>query len=338
MLYSIVKKLLFLRDPETAHDAALRLLENFQESPIGAAFLRGLAGHAPSQPVRVMGLEFTHALGIAAGFDKDARCVLALQDLGFAFVEVGTVTPRPQPGNPRPRLWRFPEAEALVNALGFPGEGMHAVRMRLLSLRESARLTIPVGINLGKNKDTPFIAAVADYLSVLEHLHDVGDFFVINVSSPNTAGLRDLQAVETLRPLLSALQERNHIRGHKPLLVKIAPDLADEDVAAVGRLSRELGLTGVVAGNTTIRRDVVPRAAHLDRGGLSGAPQFTRTTELLTILRSELASDQVLIAAGGITSNERFVSALALGANLAEVYTAFIYRGPRCATLLTKHP
>ena len=326
-----MKKLLFLREPEAVHEAALRMLENFQESPVGAAFLRGLAGRTPEKSVHAMGLEFRHPLGMAAGFDKDARCVLALQDLGFAFVEVGTVTPRPQPGNPRPRLWRFPEAEALVNSLGFPGEGMHAVRIRLLSLQESARLTIPVGINIGKNKDTPLGGAVADYLSVFEHLHDVGDFFVVNISSPNTAGLRDLQTVESLRPLLGAVQERNHIRGHKPLLVKIAPDLADEDVAAVGRLSRELDLTGVVAGNTTIKRDLISRAAHLDRGGLSGAPLFARTTALLAILRSELASNQILIAAGGISTNERLSSALASGATLAEVYTSFIYRGPRCA-------
>jgi dihydroorotate dehydrogenase len=338
MCYSLLKKLLFLRDPEAAHEAALRLLENFQESPIGAALLRGMAGRIAMQPVCAMGLEFQHPLGMAAGFDKDARCALALQDLGFAFVEVGTVTPRPQPGNPQPRLWRFPEAEALVNALGFPGEGMHAVRARLLSLRESARLTIPVGINLGKNKSTPIAAAVADYLSVLEHLHDVGDFFVINISSPNTPGLRDLQAVESLRPLLSALQERNHVHGYKPLLVKIAPDLADDDAAAVGRLSRELGLAGVVAGNTTIRRDLVLRAAHLNCGGLSGASLFARTAVLLKILRGELAADQTLIAAGGISSAERLTQVLALGANLAEVYTAFIYRGPRCAKLLTQRP
>ncbi|MCX6601191.1 MAG: quinone-dependent dihydroorotate dehydrogenase [bacterium] len=336
MLYSLLKKLLFLRDPEIAHESALRLLSGLQDSPAGSALLRALAGRVSTAPVQTMGLEFAHPLGIAAGFDKDARCVLALQELGFAFLEVGTVTPRPQPGNPRPRLWRFPEAEALVNALGFPGEGMEAVRVRLDSLRESGVLRIPVGVNIGRNKDTSGDQAASDYIEVLDHLHDVTDFFVVNVSSPNTAGLRDLQAVDKLRPLLSALMEHNHARGAKPLLVKIAPDLADDDVIAVGRLARELGLAGVVAGNTTIRRDLVPRAAVLDRGGLSGAPQFPRAVELVRLLRSELAEHQTLIAAGGISSSDRLARVLSLGADLAGVYTAFIYLGPRCVKQLLK--
>jgi dihydroorotate dehydrogenase len=336
MLYSLLKKLLFLRDPEMAHESALRLLAALQDSTAGSALLRALAGRVPTAPVQTMGLEFAHPLGIAAGFDKDARCVLALQELGFAFVEVGTVTPRPQGGNPGPRLWRFPEAEALVNALGFPGEGMEAVRVRLDSLRESGLLRIPVGVNIGRNKDTSGDQAASDYIEVLDHLHDVADFFVVNVSSPNTAGLRDLQAVDKLRPLLSALMERNHARGAKPLLVKIAPDLADEDAIAVGRLARELDLAGVVAANTTIRRDLVPGAAALDRGGLSGAPQFPRTVELVRLLRAELAEHQTLIAAGGISSSDRLTRLLSLGADLAGVYTAFIYLGPRCAQRLLK--
>lgn len=336
MLYSLLKKLLFLRDPEMAHESALRLLSALQDSPAGSALLRALAGRVSTAPVQTMGLEFAHPLGIAAGFDKDARCVLALQELGFAFVEVGTVTPRPQGGNPRPRLWRFPEAEALVNALGFPGEGMEAVRVRLDSLRESGVLRIPVGVNIGRNKDTSGDQVASDYIEVLDHLHDVADFFVVNVSSPNTAGLRDLQAVEKLHPLLGALMERNHARGAKPLLVKIAPDLADDDVIAIGRLAHELALSGVVAGNTTIRRDLVSRAATLDRGGLSGAPQFPRTVELVRLLRAELAEHQTLIAAGGISSSDRLARLLSLGTNLCEVYTAFIYLGPRCVKRLLK--
>ena len=336
MLYSLLKKLLFLRDPEVVHESALRLLSGLQDSPAGAALLRALAGRGRAAPVQTMGLEFMHPLGIAAGFDKDARCVLALQELGFACVEVGTVTPRPQGGNPRPRLWRFPEAEALVNALGFPGEGMEAVRVRLDALRESGFLRIPVGVNIGRNKDTSSDGASSDYVEVLDHLHDVADFFVVNVSSPNTAGLRDLQAVDKLRPLLGALTERNHARGARPLLVKIAPDLADDDAIAVGRLARELGLAGIVASNTTVRRDLVPRAAALDRGGLSGAPQFPRTVELVRLLRAELADYQTLITAGGISSSDRLTRVLSLGANLAEVYTAFIYRGPRCVKRLLK--
>jgi dihydroorotate dehydrogenase len=336
MCYSLLRRLLFLRDPELAHESALRLLSGLQDSPAGSVLLPALAGRVHAQAVPAMGLEFAHPLGMAAGFDKDARSVLALQQLGFAFVEVGTVTPRPQPGNPRPRLWRFPEAGALVNALGFPGEGMHAVRVRLDALRERGRVRIPVGVNIGKNRDTPDTEAASDYLKVLDHLHDVADFFVVNVSSPNTPGLRDLQAVDRLRPLLSTLIEHNQSRSARPLLVKIAPDLADDDVVAVGRLARELDLTGVVAGNTTIRRDLVPRASRLDCGGLSGAPQFPRTVELVRLLRSELAHHQTLVAAGGICTAERLLRVLSLGANLCEVYTAFIYLGPRCVKRLLR--
>ncbi|MBU0507477.1 quinone-dependent dihydroorotate dehydrogenase [bacterium] len=333
-MYSTLRKILFLRDPESAHESALRSLTLLQSCPTGRAILRRTAGNVPDAPCELMGLRFRHRIGLAAGFDKDARCVLALQELGFAFVEVGTVTPRPQPGNPRPRLWRFPEAEALVNAMGFPGEGMERVGVRLRRLRESGKLRIPIGINLGKNADTPPEEITSDYLKVFRHLDELGDYFVVNVSSPNTAGLRDLQAVERLRPLLEALTEMNAWRLKKPLLVKIAPDLADDDAAAVGRLVRDLKLAGIVAGNTTIRRDLVSRAASLDRGGLSGAPQFPRTLQVLAILRGQLTDRQVLIAAGGISAAERVQQCLRLGANLVQVYTPFIYLGPRCVSKL----
>jgi len=333
-MYSLIRKLLFLRDPESVHASAVQTLSALQSCAMGRAALRAIAGRIPEEPIELMKLRFRHRLGIAAGFDKDARCVLALQELGFAFVEVGTVTPRPQAGNPQPRLWRFPEAEALVNALGFPGEGMDVVHARLSKLRERNRLRIPIGINLGKNADTPSEKAVSDYLQVFRRLDELGDYFMVNVSSPNTAGLRDLQAIERLRPLLCALTEMNAWRLKKPIFVKIAPDLADDDLAAVGELVHELKLAGVVAGNTTLRRDLVPRAAHLDRGGLSGALQFPRTKEMLTVLRRELAPDQILIAAGGISTPERARECLALGANLIQIYTPFIYLGPRCARKL----
>ena len=337
-MYDLIRKLLFLRDAERAHDSAVVLLERLQSNSSRRALLRLMAGTRPSVPRRAMGLAFAHPLGVAAGFDKDARVVLALQELGFSFVEIGTVTPRPQPGNPRPRMWRFPEAQALVNALGFPGEGMVCVGARLRALREGGRLAIPVGVNLGKNAETPLESAAGDYVAVFEHLHELGDYFVVNVSSPNTPGLRDMQSIERLRPLLSELMERNTRLGAKPLLVKIAPDLADEDIAAVGRLTADLGLGGVVSGNTTVRRELVPRAAMLDRGGLSGEPLFPRTAVVLRLLRSELKSDQCLIAAGGISNAARLKEALAIGADLVQVYTSFIYRGPRCVHSLLAHP
>lgn len=336
MFYEYFRKIAFLRDAESVHDTVLNRLEKMQRSAAGRRIIRMAAAGISSQPVNVLGQRFKHPLGIAAGFDKDARVVPALQELGFAFVEVGTVTPRPQPGNPKPRIWRFPEAEALVNALGFPGEGMEIVGQRLRSLRESGLLRIPVGINIGKNAKTPVADAIRDYRSVFDHLYEWGDYFVVNVSSPNTPGLRDMQAIEMLKPLLSDLAETNAARKGKPLLIKIAPDLADEDVAAIGRLVRELNLAGIVAGNTTVRRDLVPRASAIGCGGLSGTPQFPRTVELVKILRGELAERQAVIAAGGISSRERLRHILACGANLAQVYTSFIYLGPCCVRKLLK--
>jgi dihydroorotate dehydrogenase len=329
-VYTLIRKIAFLRDAESVHDSAMRFFSLAQQSAVGRALLRALAGPHAALPVQAMGLSFAHPLGVAAGFDKDARTVLALQELGFAYVEVGTVTPKPQPGNPKPRIWRFPEAQALVNALGFPGEGMARVHERLTVLRESSLLKIPVGINLGKNAATSAEDAVKDYLAVLDGLYELGDYFVVNVSSPNTVGLRDLQSVARLRPLLEPLAELNASRRAKPLLVKIAPDLNDLDVVAVGELARDLNLAGIVAGNTTIQRGIVPRAAAIDRGGLSGAPQFQRTAQLLSLLRPVLRSDQTLIAAGGIFSAANRAHCQRLGANLIQAYTAFIYLGPRC--------
>jgi dihydroorotate dehydrogenase len=333
-VYSLLRPLLFLRDPEVAHESALKFLERLQDMDIGRGWLRWLAGKHASQHVHAMGLSFAHPLGMAAGFDKDARVVLALQELGFAFVEIGTVTLRPQLGNARPRLWRFPEAHALVNALGFPSEGAEPVHARLAVLRTKGLVRIPVGINIGKNLDTPLENVVRDFTEVFDTLHDVGDYFVVNVSSPNTPGLRDLQSRVQMRPLLFELSEHNARRGAKPLLVKIAPDLVDEDIVAVGQLIRELDLAGVVAGNTTVCRELAPRAAALSRGGLSGEPLFPRTITMLDGLRRELAPHQTLIATGGIGSADQLQECLSHGAQLAQVYTSFIYHGPRCVAKL----
>ena len=297
-----------------------------------------MGGAVPRVPQTVMGLHFSHPLGIAAGFDKNATTVLALQELGFSYVEVGTVTPRPQEGNPKPRVWRFPDSKALVNALGFPGEGMAAVSRRLRALRTEGHLKIPVGINVGKNRDTDASRAADDYLAVLDELHEVGDYFVINVSSPNTPGLRDLQSLKYLRPLTEAVMSRVAQRGQKPVLLKIAPDLADPEIEEIAGLCKELPIAGIVAGNTTVRRYLAPGAGKLDRGGLSGAPLFPRTLEMVKLLRRELAPGQVIMAAGGISSAARLQEILAAGANLAQIYTAFIYLGPRCARRLMSAP
>ncbi len=333
-MYFLLRPIFFRRDPESAHDSVLSLLSRLSHSSSGRALLRAVGGTVPRVPQTVMGLHFSHPVGIAAGFDKNVTAVLALQELGFSYVEVGTVTPQPQEGNPKPRVWRFPNSEALVNALGFPGNGMAAVGRRLRAIRASGHLTIPVGINIGKNRDTDANQAVNDYLAVLAELHDVGDYFVINVSSPNTPGLRDLQSLKYLRPLMESVVNRVIQLGQKPVLLKITPDLADHEIAEIAGLSKELPIAGIVAGNTTIHRNLVAEARQLDRGGLSGAPLFPRTLEMVKLLREELAPGQVIMAAGGISSAKRLQEVLHAGANLAQVYTAFIYLGPRTARRL----
>ncbi|MBK8131104.1 MAG: dihydroorotate dehydrogenase (quinone) [bacterium] len=223
---------------------------------------------------------------------------------------------------------------ALVNALGFPGDGMHAVKQRLETLRAAQLSTRPIGSNLGKNAATPIENALDDYADVLSELLDLGDYFVVNVSSPNTVGLRTLQEPDSLRQLLAPLLAITG--GKKPLLLKIAPDLTDEDVRTAAQVVTELGLAGIVCANTSIRRNLVPRAASLDRGGLSGAPIFDRMHECLKIVRAELSPQATVIAVGGISSPTQLNQALAAGADLAQIYTAFIYRGPRVIAKLLR--
>ncbi len=326
-MYDFLRPLLFSGDPERVHDRMLNWLELAGESPRGRSLLSRIAGKSKVVPVRAMGISFNHPLGLAAGFDKDARALPALFALNFAFVEIGTVTPRAQNGNPKPRIWRFPEAHALVNALGFPGEGMLAVRKRLERLRERELLSRPVGINIGKNAATPLENALDDYAAVLRELLPFGEYFVVNVSSPNTPGLRTLQEPDTLRALLSPLQEIS--RGQKPLLLKISPDLADDDIVIAARVVKELRLSGMVCANTSIRRNLVSRASPLNRGGLSGYPIYPRMIECVKLARQELAEEATVIAVGGIDSAQRVEEALASGANLVQLYTPFIYQGPR---------
>lgn len=323
-----IKPLLFRLDPERAHHMAISRLEHLQWSSWGRSLLRTLAGSVPDRPVSALGLTFRHPLGLAAGFDKDARVVLAMQELGFSYVEIGTVTPRPQPGNPKPRLWRFPEAQALVNALGFPGEGMQVVAKRLQTIRNSGLLHIPVGVNIGKNADTPLEKAVQDYAAVLDELYPFADYVAVNVSSPNTVGLRSLQTASALRTLIEPLQSRLRQKGTKPLLVKIAPDLSNEELLALAELAKELELAGMIAGNTTVRRDLVPRAASLERGGLSGAPQFSRTLEMARVLNGCLPPSISLVSCGGISNACTLQQMLSVGAKLIQIYTSLIYAGP----------
>lgn len=262
-------------------------------------------------------------LGLAAGMDKEARAVAMWDALGFGFMEIGTITPLPQPGNDRPRLWRMPQQRALRNAMGFNNEGARVAARRLRRWRAEYGERIVIGANIGKNKVTPPEKAAADYRKVTRVLAALVDFLVINVSSPNTPGLRDLQAVSSLRPIVKAVQRELKLQGlsELPVFVKIAPDLADEDVIAVAQLAMDEGLAGVVATNTTIKHD-------LGAGGVSGAPLRNRALEVVKVLRANLSSEQTIIGVGGISTPDDARAMLAAGANLIEGFSAFIYEGP----------
>jgi dihydroorotate dehydrogenase len=284
-----------------------------------------------------MGLDFPGLLGLAAGFDKNAVGVDALANMGFGFVEIGTVTGEPQPGNPRPRLARLPADRAIVNRMGFNNDGAEAVSRRLAERRTDRtgrRLGVPLGVNIGKTKAVPEEDAVRDYEKSTRLLAPYADYLVVNVSSPNTPGLRDLQAIDRLEPLLRAVRRRadDVSNGHVPLLVKIAPDLGDEDVLAVGDLAVALGLDGVVATNTTVSRaGLLSSEEKVDAaggGGLSGPPLRARATEVLRLLRRRVGDDVVLVGVGGISTPEDARERLAAGADLLQAYTGFVYEGP----------
>jgi dihydroorotate dehydrogenase len=335
-VYRVIYAVLLRRvPPEAAHRAAFWLIRAAAEVPgLAWALRRALGPRDPSLRVRALGLDFPGPLGLAAGFDKDGEGVIGLAALGFSFIEVGTVTALPQPGNPRPRMFRFTDERALVNRMGFNNQGAALLAARLRALRARPGFKPVIGVNIGKTKIVPEEAAVADYVTSARLVADVADYVVVNVSSPNTPGLRDLQAADKLRPILSgvraALDEASP-RRRVPLLVKIAPDLADPDVDAVADLALDLGLDGIIATNTTISRDgLLDSAAVADAGpgGLSGAPLKGRSLEVLSRLHDRCGKRLTLIAAGGITTPADAEARLAAGATLLQAYTAFIYEGP----------
>ena len=312
-------------DAERAHHAGFLAIR------AGRPVARHTLGRRAGEPVDRMGLRFPGVLGLAAGFDKNAVGIDALAALGFGFVEVGTVTGRPQPGNPRPRLFRLPTDRAVVNRMGFNNDGAELVAERLARRR---RTGVVVGVNIGKTKVVPEDQAVDDYRLSTRMLAPHADYLVVNVSSPNTPGLRDLQAVERLQPLLAAVR-REALRAtdrYVPLLVKIAPDLSDDDVLAVADLVAAERLDGIVATNTTISRDGLrSTAADVERagaGGLSGAPLLHRSLEVMRMLRSRMGEEPTLIGVGGIATIGDAVERLAAGADLLQAYTALIYQGP----------
>lgn len=333
-MYKLLFSIFFRRVPaETAHHLGFWLIRVVAVVPgLGRLLRRWLVPRDPVLRVHTLGLDLPGPLGLAAGFDKDAQGADALGALGFAFIEIGTVTAQPQPGNPKPRLFRLVQDRALVNRMGFNNAGARAAAARLRA-RERGR-SVVVGVNIGKTKVVPQDEAVADYMASARLLAEVAEYMVVNVSSPNTPGLRDLQAVEHLRPLLvgvrDALNEASSRRV--PLLVKIAPDLADEDIDAVADLALELGLDGIIATNTTISRDGLTtdaaRVEAMSAGGVSGAPLKERSLAVLHRLRGRVGDRLVLVAVGGIETADDAWTRVQAGATLLQAYTGFVYGGP----------
>ena len=331
MYKSLLKPLLFQLDAERAHHVVFDNLRRAARVPGTRALLRGLYNYQhPSLEREVFGLKFSNPVGLAAGFDKNAVLTDELATLGFGFVEIGTVTPRPQPGNPAPRLFRLPQDGALINRMGFNNDGAEVVAARLARRRNRQLI---IGGNIGKNKDTPNADAAQDYLLAFRALADVVDYFVVNVSSPNTPGLRELQEKKPLIDILAQVQQENQARPEPlPLLLKIAPDLTDAQLDDILDIARETNLAGLVATNTTISRaDLSSDAAYvnsLGAGGLSGKPLRARATEVIRYLARRSGGNLPIIGAGGIHSPEDAQEKLAAGATLIQLYTGFIYEGP----------
>lgn len=327
MLYRIIFNLFFKPlKPEFAHHVVVFGLSFLSKSGL----IR--AKHAP-RPIGELGLSLENRLGMAAGFDKNGKYIRALHALGFGHVEIGTVTAIPQPGNPKPRMFRITEQRALINRMGFNNQGAVAVAERIRKLRDRHDNLPVIGVNIGKSKVVEAHLAADDYRLSAQLLAQVADYLVVNVSSPNTPGLRDLQHVQALRPILSAVMQQ---AGDKPVLVKIAPDLTDEDVLAVLDLVKELELAGVVLANTTIKREGAGDSKVLDEvGGLSGPMLAVRAIEMLELARRVLDEKYTVISVGGLETPEDARNRVELGANLLQAYTGFVYGGPFWARRIT---
>lgn len=337
MIYAVAKRLLFRLDAEYAHEMVVERLEQLQRYPLLMSLLFGRAQAAPPLARKLFNLAFANPLGIAAGFDKNARLVDALAALGFGFIEVGTVTLRPQSGNPKPRMFRYPSCEALVNRLGFNNDGADAVARRLEKTwnRAAQRNTVlpPLFVNIGKNKDVEESKAIDAYRKAYRVLAPLADGVVVNVSSPNTPGLRDLQRSETLAGIVEALRDERaqigSLRGStSPIIVKIAPDLDDAQLDAIVEACRGAA-DAITATNTTTDRQRCPRAT--ESGGLSGRPLFQPSTEVLRKLRARLGPDYPLIGVGGVFTTADAATKLNAGADLIQAYTGFVYGGPKFA-------
>ena len=331
--YALARPFLFGLDPEAAHDLTLATLARVQGTPLQWAYCSNFV----SDPVTVAGLHFPNRVGLAAGLDKNARCIDGLGAMGFGFVEVGTVTPKAQPGNPKPRMFRLPEANALINRLGFNNGGLDAfvANVQKASFREQGRI---LGLNIGKNAATPIEQATDDYRACLEGVYPHADYVTVNISSPNTKNLRALQSDAALDGLLGALAERRETLAQAyerrvPLFVKIAPDLDEAQVAVIAATLQRHGMDGVVATNTTLSRDAVQGQAHAqEAGGLSGAPVLAMSNRVIAQLRAALGPAFPIIGVGGVMSAADAVSKIEAGADLVQIYTGLIYQGPALVT------
>ena len=329
MLYSLLRKAFFSLDPELAHGFGMSGIDFLHHAGIGCL----LAKTIPPDPVKAMGLVFPNPVGLAAGLDKNGEHVDALASLGFGSIEIGTVTPRPQPGNPKPRMFRITEKQAIINRMGFNNHGVDQL-LANISTSQFARRGGILGINIGKNFDTPIEKAADDYLIGLERVYTAASYVAINISSPNTKNLRELQKDDALDALLGTLKAEQQRLTDKhgkyvPLALKIAPDLEDAQIQSIADLLRQHRMDGVIATNTTLSRTEVAGLPHAEEtGGLSGAPVFERSTAILKKLADALASEVPIIGVGGIMCGDDAVAKIKAGARLVQIYSGFIYRGP----------
>ncbi len=331
--YALARPFLFGLDPEAAHELTLHTLERAQGTPLEWAYCNGRV----DDPVTLAGLRFPNRVGLAAGLDKNARCIDALGAMGFGFAEVGTVTPRPQPGNPKPRMFRLPQANALINRLGFNNDGLDAfiANVQRSSLRAGGRPNpMLLGLNIGKNAATPIERATDDYLACLDGVYPHADYVTVNISSPNTKSLRALQGDAALDRLLGALAARREALSQQhgkrvPLFVKIAPDLDEAQVAVIAGTLQRHGMDGVVATNTTLDREAVKGLKHAtEAGGLSGAPVLEASNRVIGQLRAALGQGFPIIGVGGILSAHDALGKIRAGADVVQIYTGLIYKGP----------
>ena len=327
--FPLIRPLLFSMQPEAAHDLTLTWLDRLHHAGLLPA-----SQPLPGTSKQLIGLNFPNPIGLAAGLDKNAAHLDSLASFGFGFIEVGTVTPRPQPGNPQPRMFRLTQHEALINRLGFNNQGLERFLRNVRQSRWAAERRGVLGLNIGKNATTPLDDALADYLAGLEAVAPWADYVTVNISSPNTQGLRDLQQQDALNRLLEGLKDAQHRlaqqhQRHVPLMLKIAPDLTDDEVIDIATLLRAHSIEGVIATNTTLDRSAVDGHPHAkEQGGLSGAPLLKQSNHVIRLLRSSLPAGVVIVGVGGVRSGEDAKSKLAAGADLVQLYTGLIYRGP----------